>query len=612
MAIVAAGALALTACTSDSGDGGDAEKPAAEEDGGGGAEQTEDPAGGTAAGGEETADTNKPQVDITETKDGEIFYSVGEVEWEAYNAETSATNSVYNAVVVDRLREGFAYFGSDGTIYPNEDFGSYEVTSEDPFTVEYTISDEAVWEDGTPITINDFLLQWASSNPKKLFPDGGKFDPVSDTFGVYVPEGPQGEVDGKTFTVEYPKPYPDWELVVTSPLPAHIVAKEAGLEPTAMAQQILDRDPKGLDKAAEFWNDGWIFNGKLPDPALVPSAGPYTLNGGNWNSPESITIVANPKWWGTPPATSSLTFRFVAPEAQVQALQNGDLDVIEPQPTVDTVAQIEGMGDQFKLETGPTLTWEHLDFNFAKTSPFAEDKGGLAAREAFAMCVPRQQIVDNLVVPVDPEAVVMNLREVFPFQTEDYEEVLGEAYDGRYDEPDVEGAKAKLEEAGMKSPVKVRIGYSAPNERRTNEVSAIKSSCDQAGFEIVDGGDPEFFAEGGALETGDWEIAMFAWAGSGQVASGEPIYSTDGGQNFGGYSNPDVDKAWDTLAASNDPEVWMEQRKVIEKLLWDTLYGVPVFAHPGVVGYNSAIENVAFNSTQTQVVWNAEQWVRAE
>lgn len=625
MAIVAAGALALTACTSDSGDGGDAEEPAAEEDGGGGAEQTEDPAGGTAADGGEVS-TDKPQVDITETKDGEISYSVGEVEWEAYNDTTSATNSVYNAVVQARILEGFAYFGSDGTIYPNEEFGSYEVTSEDPFTVEYTISDEAVWEDGTPITTNDFLLQWASSNPKALFgetfPEGeddegnplptGPFDPVSDTFGVYVPEGPQGEVDGKTFTVEYPTPYPDWELVVTAPLPAHVVAEQGGMEPAAMAQQILDRDATGMEEAATFWNDGWIFDGQLPDPALVPSSGPYTLNGGNWNSPESLTIVANPQWWGTPPATSSLTFRFVAPEAQVQALANGDLDVIEPQPTVDTVAQIEGLGDQFTLETGPTLTWEHLDYNFAKTSPFAEANGGLAAREAFAMCVPRQQIVDNLVVPVDPEAVVMNLREVFPFQTEDYDEVLAEAYDGRYDQVDIEGAMAKLEEAGLETPVEVRIGYSSPNERRTSEVSAIKSSCDQAGFNIVDSGDAEFFAEGGALETGDWEIALFAWAGSGQVASGQPIYSTEGGQNFGGYSNPDVDAAWETLAGSNDPEVWMEQRKVIEKLLWDTLYGIPIFAHPGVVGYNSAIENIAFNSSQTQVVWNAEQWVRAE
>ena len=115
----------------------------------------------------------------------------------------------------------------------------------------------------------------------------------------------------------------------------------------------------------------------------------------------------------------------------------------------------------------------------------------------------------------------------------------------------------------------------------------------------------------GPLETGDWEVALFAWAGSGQIASGQPIYSTDGGQNYGGYSNETVDEAWNTLAASNDPAVHLEQIKIIEKELWDTLYGIPVFAHPGVVGYDATLENVRHNSTQTGVSWNAEQWVRA-
>lgn len=604
MAIAAAGALALSACTSGSDDGE-----------AGGDSEGSDGSAGTGGEGSDEAVLEKPDLGEITTNDGQITYSVGEVEWETYNGETSATNSVYNSVVNDRLREGFWYFGTDGTVFPNEDFGTYEQTSEDPLTVEYTISDDAVWEDGTPITSNDFLLQWASSNPATLFPEeeeGGEFDPVSDTFGVQVPEGPETEVDSKTFTLTYPTPYPDWELVPGAPLPAHVVAGEIGVDPAEFAQQILDRDTENMADAAEFWNTGWNFEGgSLPDPSLVPSSGPYTLNGATWNSPESLTVVPNENYYGPPPATKNLTFRFTAPEAMVQALQNGDINIIEPQPDVDTVDAIKAMGDGFELLTGPTLTWEHLDYNFVDSSPFSEAEGGLAAREAFAMCVPRQQIVDNLITPVDPEGVVMNLREVFPFQ-DDYDETVEAAYDGRYDEVDIEGAKAKLEEAGLETPVDITIGYSAPNQRRTNEVAAIKSSCDEAGFNVTDGGDSEFFAAGGPLETGDYDVALFAWAGSGQVASGEPIYSTGGGQNFGKYSNEEVDEAWDVLVSSNDPEVWMEQRKVIEKLLWDDLYGIPVFAHPGVVGADSTIDNVYFNSTQTQIAWNAEQWVRAE
>jgi len=362
----------------------------------------------------------------------------------------------------------------------------------------------------------------------------------------------------------------------------------------------------------EFWSTGWnVQGGKLPDPALTPSAGPYSLDGATWNSPESLTLVPNKEYWGPPPATKNLTFRFTAPEAMVQALQNGDINVIEPQPDVDTVQAIEGMGDGFTLLTGPTLTWEHLDYNFKDGSPFADAEGGLAAREAFAMCVPRQQIVDNLIKPVDPEGMRMDLREVFPFQ-EDYDEVLEAAYDGRYDEPDIQGAKSKLEESGLSTPVDVEIGYSAPNARRTNEVAEIKASCDEVGFNIIDDGAGTFFDAGGPWDSGDFDIAMFAWAGSGQIASGQPIYSTGGGQNTTEYSNEEVDAAWETLASSNDPEVWMEPREKIEKLLWDDLFNIPLFPHPGLVGYDSSIENVIFNSTQTQVAWNAEQWVRAK
>lgn len=599
MAIVAAGALTLTACTSGTDEGST---------GGEGADESASSGGGT-----EDAVLEKPDLGEVTTKDDQITYSVGEAEWETYSGLTSSTYSVYNSVVNDRLRETFTYFGTDGTVFPNENFGSYEKTSDDPLTVEYTISDEAVWEDGVPITSNDFLLQWASSNPAALFPDGdGAFDPVSATFGEKVTEGPETEVDSKTFTLVFPEPFPDWELMLQAPLPAHVLAREVGLEPTDLAQAILDRDNADMEKVAEFWNKGWVFeSGALPDPALVPSSGPYTLDGATWQTKESLTLLPNPNYGGPAPATKELTFRFTAPEAMTQALQNGDINIIQPQPDVDTVKAIEAMGDGFSLLTGPTLTWEHLDFNFVDRSPFSEAKGGLAAREAFALCAPRQQIVDNLVKPIDDTAVVMNLREVFPFQ-DDYDSTLSAAYDGRYDTVDIEGSKAKLAEAGLTGPVDIKIGYSAPNLRRSNQVAAIKSSCDEAGFNVIDAGDADFFADGGPLATGDYDIALFAWAGSGQVASGESIYSTDEGQNYGKYTNPEVDEAWDILASSIDPAVWDEQRKKIEKLLWDDLATIPVFAHPGVIGADSTIDNIFFNATQTQIAWNAEQWVRSE
>ncbi|MFY9679326.1 ABC transporter substrate-binding protein, partial [Glutamicibacter protophormiae] len=473
--------------------------------------------------------------------------------------------------------------------------------------IKYTIADNAKWSDGTDITTADAVLAWAVQNLNLNTGSKDKplFSSVSTDLGDTVPKGPQGDPAGKEFTVEFKAPDPDWQIQTWMLHPAHVVAEKGGLSTEEFVAAVRDGDSKKLEKAAKFWNTGWTTKpGTLPDEADMPVSGPYKL--GSWKAGESVTLTANENYYGTPAATKELNFRFLADSGMVQALQNKDLDVIGPQPTVDTLEQLKGLGSAVNIQQGDTLTWEHLDFNFVKGNAMTN----LELRKAFAMCVPRQEIVDNLIKPLNPDAQVMNLREVFPFQ-ENYADTVAAAYDGRYDQVDVDGAKKILEEQDAVG-TKVRIGYSAPNERRTNQVAQIKSSCDKAGFEIVDAGDPKFFAPGGTQERGDYEVALFAWAGSGQISSGQNIYATGKPQNYGKYSNEQVDAEWETLATSLDPAVHAEQTKKIEKLLWDDLFGIPLFAHPGLSASGADIQNVRHTATQNGIVWNAEQWVRAE
>ncbi|GAB3161457.1 ABC transporter family substrate-binding protein [Myceligenerans halotolerans] len=597
IAAVASGALLFSACSSplggDEGDGASND-------------------GSVEADGPCKADLG----DVT-TAEGDIKVA-NEQEFFAYNARTGDTNSTYNSAIMDRLVSSFYYFGTDGTICHDDNFGAYEALSDTE--VQYTISDDAVWSDGTPITYADYLLDWAA---QAITADGEVSDDATEdplfthvgglTLGDYVPEGPEADAaDAKQFTYNYERVNADWEILIDQAYPAHVVADQVGVTNEELVDAIHALDMDVLGDAAEFWNEGWLLEkpGELPDPALTPSSGPYMFAEGGWSAGQSVTITANPDYWGPAPASETLTFRQISSDAQIQALQNGDLDVIQPNgPVVDTITQLEALGDAVNLETGQTLIWEHLDFNFGETSAFAEGNGGLAAREAFALCVPRQKIVDDLIKPVDSTAVVMNAREVFPFQ-EDYEEVVSESYDGRYDEPDIEAAQAKYAESGLEEGTEIRIGYLDGNPRRTDTVAAIKASCDEAGFEIVDGGSPTFFDE--ELGNGDYEVALFAWAGSGQITSGENIYSTPGGQNYGGYSNETVDEAWGTLSSTTDAAVHTEQTKIIEKELWDSLFGIPLYAHPGVVASSSSVNNVRATATQGGVSWNAEQWVRAE
>lgn len=541
-----------------------------------------------------------------ETQDGQVSYSVGADEFQSYNGVQSNTYTTYNSAVVDRLFSSFFYFGTDGTIMRNEDFGTYEKVSDDPLQVKYTISDDAKWSDGTDVTALDYQLQWAADNADIKDGDAQLFDSVSSSAGEYIKEAPEGDPNGKEFTVTYKEPYADWEIMIGSALPAHVVAKEAGMTTEELGKAIKDKDAEALKPAAEFWNDGWDFKpGKLADEALIPSMGPYKLKQDGWTPGEFITLEANDKYWGPKPATKELVIRFIAPEGHVQALENKDLDVIEPQATVDTLDQLKGLGDAVAIQTGDTMTWEHLDYNLGEGSIFADSP---ELREAFALCVPRQQIVDNLVKPINPEAEVMNLREVFPFQ-DNYDEVVEAAYPKEMDEPNIEKAKELVEKSGESKP-KVRLGYQSPNQRRTEQVSMIKSSCDEAGFDIVDAGNANFFAE--VKPAGDYDVALFAWSGSGQKASGRNIYHSTGNQNDVNYKNDKVDAAWDKLAGSLDEKEQLEQVKEIEKLLWEDYQAIPLFAHPGVVGQSSDVANVRQNSTQSGALWNVEQWVRVQ
>ena len=562
-----------------------------------------------------SSDNGSGKTEITESSDRPISYTVAQDEFSGYNTFMGSTYSTANSTITDRMHSDFGYFNTDGVWQLGTDLGDYEEVSEDPLTIKYTINDKAVYQGGTPITCEDFYMDWVAQNPAWIRDGLAKegtdsttlFNHVSgpETYADAVPEGPQCDAGDKEFTIVYNAPNPDWELVVTGVLPSHVVADKIGMTKEELFKALKDQDFDVAKKAADAWNNWNGEAGVVPSAEEAPSWGPYTLKEGGWKAGEYVTLVPNPDWWGDPAGTTELVVKQISPEAMLQALKNEDVNVIEPQATQDTLDQLEAM-DGVQVQEGSTLIWEHLDLNQGGSSVFADDKGGQALREAFAYCVPRQDIVDKLIKPLNPDAVVMNAREYFPTD-DDYADVVKASYDGRYDEVNIDKAKEKVKESGIDNPT-VRIGYSAPNQRRSDEVSLIQASCADAGITVEDIGSAEFMAEDGGWMSGDFDVALFAWSGSGQIVSGQNIYSSQGGQNMLSYSNKTVDEEWQKVNQSLDPEVWLSSKKIIEKELWNDLYNIPLFAHPGIAAYTDGLKNVERTVVQTGISWNAEQW----
>lgn len=539
-----------------------------------------------AGGGTNTDDTDQSSDPVT-------FTYAYEQEWQAYNTATVATNASQNAIPMNRVTLGFWYFAPDGSVAPEEDFGSYEKTSDDPLTIQYTFADDAVWSDGEPIDCDDAWLAWYSQSGQT-----DTFKPVS-TDGYEDIDTVECADGDKQFTVTYNKPYADWVANFGAIMPAHVVENESGVDDLIAAVQ--DGDKKGLAKAGDFWTKGWVFKpGELPDESIVPSSGEYKLD--KWESGNSLTLVANENYYGDAPKAETVVIRFIAADAQAQALENGEIQAMDPQPNPDLKAQLEALGDQIVFAPGDQFTFEHYDFNF--DGVFKDEK----LRQAFALCLPREKILETLIKPDNPEAIVLDSRYYLPFQSQ-YEEVASQITPEEYGSQDIDKAASLVKEANAEG-TDVRLGYIVPNPRREAEAQLVQEACgpDGAGFNIIDEGDKTFFNANGALVTGRFDVAMFAWAGSPLVTGSSSIYVTDGGSNYGNYGNPEVDTLTDQLNQTTD---LTEQQNIIvqiETILWDDLATIPVFAFPGIVAYDATAEGVEYNASQAGLTWNMQNW----
>jgi len=525
-----------------------------------------------------------------------------EQEFGAYNNNTADQNAVKNTVVLNQVLRGFWYFGTDGTVQPDKEFGTFEKTADNPLTIKYTINDKAVWSDGTPIECSDIVLAWAANSNQ--FPTGKKNSDGSEgqvfstagSTGYEDANVPQCNKGDKTVTLTYKTPFADWNSLFGggSILPAHILEKQSGVSDIIAA--VKNKDMAQLTKAGTFYNTGWIFKAGQYKQDIAPSAGPYQVS--QWQAGQSITLVANPKWWGTPPASKTVVIRYISQDQQAQALQNGEVQIIQPQPNSDLLAQLKNIGNSINIQNKDQFTFEHYDFNFRKGNPFAD----LKVRQAFAKCLPRQTMVDNLIKPINPNAVVLNSLYAEPFQP-NYQKFVSSNGSEAYKDVDIAGAKSLL---GGKT-VNVRIGYQTPNPRRTKEVALVRDSCGQAGFKVTDAGQSDFFGNG--LANGNWDVALFAWSGSAIVTSNSSTYVTGGGNNNGKYSNPQVDSLTKQLNATLDPAKQADLQAQLDKIVFtQDLASIPAFAFPGVNAADKKIKGVEYNPSQTDITWNMDKW----
>lgn len=577
MAVTAVSALVLTAC---GGGGGD--------NSGGSSDDVASMAEGKAQEGDVFKLADVPEMDPVTVAIDDKFT--------AYNNDTADANSSYNNYVLTSVLAGPTLLDGNNKVLTNGDLmESIEVTSEDPYTVEWKIKEGAKWSDGEAWDCSDFYLSWLAHSGKA---EG--FNVASST-GYELIDQPECK-DAQTFTAEFSQPYIDYKglFAAGAILPAHVLEQETGIDDIT---KITPDSPKVSD-VAEFWAGGW----KGFDKELMPGSGPYKIKSFDRNSGR-VVLDKNPEWIGAKGGPKEVTVRPIPnTQAMATALENGEINVAastQPDATAATTMQnLESQGVTYG--SAPQLTYEHLDLNFKRI--FADE----AARKAFFAVVPRQEIVDKLLKGVQPDAEV--LQSIVFFQGEDgYQDVYSDkAGQG------AEKAEQILQDAGWKKGddgiyakngerFSIEISHNE-NARRKQTVEIIQSAAAKAGIEVKDDQDANFLA--GRVDKGDYDVALFGWSSEPFKTTQKALYSSDGGQNWQGLESKQVDQAYEQAVASTKEDEARKHYQEADKALANEYATLPLFATPSMWGFRG-IDRVYMQS-YNGALWNVGEWEAAE
>ncbi|MDK1103653.1 MAG: ABC transporter substrate-binding protein [Actinomycetota bacterium] len=487
--------------------------------------------------------------------------------------------------------------------------GGVTVNDDDTMTVKYQIRDDAQWEDGTPITGNDFQFTYDIIMNPDLPINKSTYEDI-DPDSVIVGE--------KTFEYTLTAPTVLFDLLFGTILPAHAI------------------DPATF---MEDWND-----------KMWPSAGPFVFD--EWAQGEFVRVVRNDNYWKTDPETGqqlpyldSVTFKFIPEtEAIITAFKAREIDIIQPPPsseTIETLQALEAEGARVEVLSGPV--WEHLNFQFG---PKRFDRNPNSCNESFNM---RAAIAHTINKKVLTDEILAGQVEPLDSYIEAFAPALSNQAWAQY-QPDVAKATefyaAALEETGKECSVV--FSTTSNNDARVQMSELFVGMFETTGIpyenDLVDSS--VFFGE--VLDTGTWDLGEWAWVGSPGLSGlvnihdlFDPEQPPPLGQNYYRWGTSELaDEEYEgdnaVYAGTNESSVKdaaSERYAVVrdemnatvddgelvaliqeaEAILADNLVIFPLYARLVTAAvWADEVGNFKHNPTVASHTWNLELWYRVD
>ena len=545
---------------------------------------------------------------------------------------------------------GFYWANDQKQVVPNTKFGSWKIAknSATDFEVAYTVNPGQIWDDGAPITGVDLLLSHVTSSGKYSIA-AGLGDPQSKAGsafdsggygGVYdnhVVGNPTLSADKMTLTVKYDARIPDWALYAPGVSPVHalelMAAGKKTLPSVAEANAATDKflsdftskNTASLKAMAAIWSKSYNIStvNSSTNPLLLVGNGDFKID--TCVDQVACTLVIDSKTNGTSgPKTTGIekiVFRYdVADTSAPQALGNKEVDLYQGQPTADAVTQLKAVKG-ISILAAPLSTYEQMSIRVGSgtggtyTGPFAgESAKAIATRKAFVLALPREDMVNKIVAPVQANAVVLNSRFVLPDSSAAYAaQIAGNgssAYTaGTQASRTAQAIRIMKQYYGadfLKKPITVHTLF-RNNARRTAEFQLYQAAEAAVGFNMTGPGIPDWSAH-----TSDdaYDVNFYAWGNGLPVQVGDcPQVQTTGGNNHYGWSNATIDKVCADLAASSVSDATRNAKWIqVERAMYAEAYTIGLFQWPGVTAVNSDLKGVKPSSITPNLVWNYWEW----
>ncbi|HQZ11281.1 MAG TPA: ABC transporter substrate-binding protein [Devosia sp.] len=365
--------------------------------------------------------------------------------------------------------------------------------SPDPQTYVFKLRPDLKFSDGTPLTADDVVYTFESViNPDFNAPDRALYSPIAKIEAV----------DPLTVKFSLSAPY--------APLLSYL---DKGIVSKAAAE-----------------------GGK--DPATTPiGAGPMTL--ASWNRGSEIVLKASPTYWAGTPEVAGVTIKIIGDNsARAQAFEAGDLDVIQSPLSPNDIKRLAA-DDRFGYAIMAGLGVTYINYN--TKDPLLADAG---MRQAFSMLIDQNSIVNDIYQGVDQVATSIILPSSWAYSADIKQPTFS-----------IEGAVAKFNELGWKDSdgdgildkdgkkLTVTLSTHSEDPNRVQAVELTQALMQSAGVDAqVQISDWPSFSTN-YVQKSMHQIALLGWL---NIVDPDRLLfgqlSTGGSTNWGGYSNPEVDK----------------------------------------------------------------------